>query len=540
MSCRGRLLTPRLDPYNAVASLADCSAPLFPAMTPATETEPPAGSAGPPPGPEPRREAEPVYSAAFWIAYAANTAVVTGNALTFRFAELVDFLGGHERTAGVIIGIATAAALLSRLYLGQALDRYGVRRLWVASSLLFVAGGALLTAADSLSALLLAARSLFAIGLAGMFTCSTVHIQNLVPPHRRTEVIGSLGSSGFVGMILGSLLGDMIFQTIDGRVRFTVLFGASTLLGALYVALVLIVTRRDRHEAPAKTPALHKLALHYWPGNVILVAFVMGTMLAVTTVFLTRFATHRGLSGLGPFFASYAGSAFTFRLVTRGWSRTVGRHRMILFGLAGHAVAMLLLPFVTNEWLFAVPAVFGGFGHALLFPAVVSLGSEAFPIQYRGTGTTLVMGFFDVGTFASAPVLGGIIDAFDGAGFTPMFLFAASTAVSVAFVYSVTTARTPDSDLAVNPFASEGLAAENLAREPTFAGPSARDRSASEIFGPEGSASQTFSRRGTCIEPSARGEQANQSSARDGILTLAPHPPGASDRGGVIPATRCR
>ena len=43
--------------------------------------------------------------------------------------------------------------------------------------------------------------------LAGMFTCSIVHIQNQVPAERRTEVIGNLGSSGFLGMIVGSLLG---------------------------------------------------------------------------------------------------------------------------------------------------------------------------------------------------------------------------------------------------------------------------------------------------------------------------------------------
>ncbi|HEX6984323.1 MAG TPA: MFS transporter [Planctomycetaceae bacterium] len=420
-------------------------------MDPASEPEPsrgPAGESSPGTG---RPADDSGYPAAFWIAYVANVAVVTANALTFRFAELVGHLGGRESTAGLIIGVATAAALLSRLYLGQAIDRYGVRRLWVISSVLFVAGGGLLTAAESLSPLLHVARSLFAIGLAGIFTCSNVHVQGLVPAHRRTEAIGSLGSGGFVGMMLGTALGDAIFHAFSGQVRFTALFGVSTLLGVLHVALVLFVTRRDRHVPPAETPAVHRLVARHWPGNVILVAFAMGLMLAVTTVFLTRFATHRGLSGLGPFFVAYAGSAFAFRLASRGWSRTVGRHRMILLGLAGHAAAMLILPFVTTEWMFAVPALFGGFGHALLFPAVISLGSEAFPREYRGTGTTIVMGFFDVGTFVSAPLLGGIIDGFDGTGFTPMFLFAASVAVVVAAVYLLTTARTPDSDLLRSP-----------------------------------------------------------------------------------------
>lgn len=387
------------------------------------------------------------FPAAFWFAYAANVAVVSGNALTFRFAELVGYLGGRESTAGVIIAVATAVSLFARLYLGQAIDRYGVRRLWLLSSLCFTTGGALMTIADSLLILNIA-RSLFAIGLGGVFTCSNVHVQGMVPAHRRTEAIGTLGSGGFLGMFLGTAIGDAIFHLFDGGFRFTVLFGTATLLGLLHLVLIVCVTRRDRHVPPAETPAIHRLLVSHWPGNVILVAFVMGLMFAVTTVFLTRFATARELSGLGPFFASYAISAFTFRMASRNWSRTVGRHRMIFWGLSGHIAAMLVLPFVTSEWLFTLPAIFAGFGHALLFPAVISLGSEAFPREYRGTGTTIVMGFVDVGTFVSAPVLGGIIDGFSGNGFTPMFLFAAAVAVTVVVIYQRTSARVPDSDLA--------------------------------------------------------------------------------------------
>ncbi len=185
-------------------------------MPVATEPEPHCGSASVLPTRRPPRLAnDPVYSATFWLAYAANVAAVTANALTYRFAELVDLLGGREQVAGIIIGVATAAALLSRLFLGQAIDRYGVRKLWLTASLIFVAGGACWPCRATCHGSSISPRSLFAIGLAGMFTCSTVHIQSLVPPHRRTEVIGSLGSSGFVGMILGAVLGDVIFHALS-------------------------------------------------------------------------------------------------------------------------------------------------------------------------------------------------------------------------------------------------------------------------------------------------------------------------------------
>ena len=45
-----------------------------------------------------------VYHRPFWIAYVANFALVMGNALMYRFAELVAFLGGSERAAGAIVG----------------------------------------------------------------------------------------------------------------------------------------------------------------------------------------------------------------------------------------------------------------------------------------------------------------------------------------------------------------------------------------------------------------------------------------------------
>ncbi|GIW82057.1 MAG: hypothetical protein KatS3mg105_3864 [Gemmatales bacterium] len=111
---------------------------------------------------------------------------------------------------------------------------------------------------------------------------------------------------------------------------------------------------------------------------------MMGVGVTVTTVFLTRFSTYlqsagHGIQGIGTFFTIYASSAFVFRILTRQWSRTVGRHRMILSGLVGQALGYCLLPFVASDWHFILPAICCGWGHALLFPAVVSLGSGAFP-----------------------------------------------------------------------------------------------------------------------------------------------------------------
>jgi len=246
-------------------------------------------------------------------------------------------------------------------------------------------------------------------------------------------------------MICGSQLGDLIFQAApEGRTRFLLLFGGAALLGTYYLASVLFLTRRDVHERPLETPAAHHLILRYWPGYVALVAIMLGFGITVITVFLTRFATQLGLSGIRTFFAAYSISALMFRVPATRWSRTIGRHRMILLGLAGNGIGHALLPFVTLERHFLIPAVACGFGHALLFPAVLSLGAGRFPRHYRGSGTTIVLGFTEVGAMISAPLFGWIIDNFD---FATMFYSASGCTFSVALLYALTAARQPDYDI---------------------------------------------------------------------------------------------
>jgi MFS family permease len=279
--------------------------------------------------------------------------------------------------------------------------------------------------------------------MAGMLTCSVVYVQDLVPLYKRTEAIGVLGTSGFLAMILGSNLGDGIFALYPlGNTRFAALCTAVVALGVFYLACVLVMRRHAHVPLPNSPPAI-KLLIHYWPGMVVAVAMTMGMGFSLTTVFLTRFATERHIAGIRTFFTVYALVALVFRLPGTRWARTIGRHKTILIGLSGNAAGYLLLPLVSHDWQFLLPAAACGFGHALLYPAIVSLGAGAFPQRYRGLGTTLVLGLIDLGTAVSPPILGAIIDHW---GFDKMFDLAAFCAFAVMLYYGLTVAWQPDSD----------------------------------------------------------------------------------------------
>lgn len=383
-----------------------------------------------------------IYDRTFWLAYLANTILVLANALTFRFAELVHYLGGSERVAGDIVAVGLLVSVVVRLSSSHVIDDYGTRRMWTLCSLLYITGCLLFLLAHELSWWLYLARIAFVVGLTGMFACSMTHIQNHVPPHRRTEIIGNLGSSGFIGMVLGSNLGDVILRIVpDGRPQFLVLFGTAAALGMCYFGIVLTLTYGQRHVVAAPSPPAFRLLVRHWPGMVVLVALVMGLGICVTTVFLTRFATSRHIDGIGTFFTGYAISAFAFRLAVQNWGRTIGRHWMLVRGVLGHAVGHFLLAYSSEAWHMILPSVLCGFGHALLFPGVVSLGAGAFPREARGSGTAITLGFIDFGSVLFAPVLGQLIVSY---GFQTMFLASSCTMFLVAAIYTVVAVRYRD------------------------------------------------------------------------------------------------
>src|SRR5258708_35475086 len=147
-----------------------------------------------------------------------------------------------------------------------------------------------------------------------MFSCWIVHIQNQVPAHRRTEVIGSLGSSGFVGTIIGTQLSDLIFKFLPAGdahfdPRFIAMFGGAAVLGLVHMGIVFWLTRDDSHAAPHAAPGPFRLLFRYSPGPITVVAVAIGAGFVVAAVFLTRVPTALSPRRIRLFFLRYLLSA---------------------------------------------------------------------------------------------------------------------------------------------------------------------------------------------------------------------------------------
>jgi len=380
------------------------------------------------------------YDLAFWLTYVANLAIMIGHSLLFRYADVVFFLGGSELLLGSIVGIGMVGSLAMRVAQGVGIDRYGPRRMWILSGLLFIAsclGHLLLTRADTPLIFLL--RIGYACAIAGFFGASITFISARAPVSRIAEVVGMLGTSGFLAMVLGTWLGDLLLgggpMTANHlRLMFCVCAG----LGTINVLLALCATWHDDFQPRSRHASAWRLLRRYHPGTVLLVSSATGFGIGLPGTFLRPYAESMDIPGIALFFAVYCPTAFAARFLSRRLPARIGNRRVMHLGLGSMVLAMLLFTVAANQWLLCLPAVALGIAHALLFPSLIAAGTEAFPARNRGLATTLVLAFFDIGTLVGSPIAGGIVSYAGVVGLPPfgtMFVSVAAAIGLSALIY---------------------------------------------------------------------------------------------------------
>lgn len=382
------------------------------------------------------------YDRIFALTYLANSALMVAVAILFRYADFVTVTGGSSLDLGLIAGIGTIGAIAMRVFQGVGIDRFGPRRVWLLSLFLYVLSllGHLLII-DVHGPAVYAMRILMTVSLAGAFGASITFVSLRVPDRRMAEMIGMLGSSGFVGIALGPTLGDWIMGTGEvTRTHVDRLFYLAAACGGVSLLCAFLAThgsvRRPLRRQPHPWPLIKK----YHPGMLLLIAAAMGVGIGFPMVFLRKYGSDLGIPGIRYYFIVYAAVAFTMRVSTRRLPERIGPRPMILTGLACLSVSMLLYLLVVDQWTLMIPAVAAGCAHAFLFPSVTSAGATTFPVRYRGLATTLILAFFDVGTLFGQPMIGGILEYSPTIGLAPyptLYITMCVGLVSVGVTYMI-------------------------------------------------------------------------------------------------------
>lgn len=395
-----------------------------------------------------------MYNRVFWLAYSANTMLMVAVSLLFRYADFVTFHGGTPLNLGLIVGVGMVGALAMRGFLGTAIDHYGARRVWLASLVAVMTSLLLhltLTSVHTPTVYLL--RILLMVGLAGAFGASLTFMSLRAPAGRMGEMVGTLGSSGFIGIATGPVLGDWLFsngQVTGFHVQRMFLLSAAAVV--LSLVCTLLATHGSRRPRAKKRPSLIALLLRYHPGPMLLVAAAMGIGVMLPHTFLRAYTAYLDIPRIRTFFLVYAATAFAVRIATRRFTDRLGVRPVVLLGLSFMAASMLSYILVQHELMLALPAALGGIAHAFLFPAVVTGGSMTFPARYRGLATTLVLGMFDISNLVGQPAIGAVVEYAPRFGWPPyatMFtcVALAMTVSAVAYWLLSRPRRTPQQNV---------------------------------------------------------------------------------------------
>ena len=376
------------------------------------------------------------------MAYVSNSLVMVAVALLYRYADFVALLGGAEFHLGWIVGVGMVGSLMARVVLGSCIDRYGAKLIWLGSILLIaVTCFAHLAIASHTGAAIYLLRILFCCALAGIYGASITFVSGRGPTSRMAELIGMLGTSGFLGMVTGTALGDLLFGAVKAdHSQIVTMFVAAGLLTLLAFPFAWLATRSETRPTHTHDDAsMFSVLRRYHPGAVLVVAVVIGMALGMPGVFLRPFAAQLDIPRIGLFFLVYAVTAIITRVLTRRWAERFGARRIILLGTAGMAGSMTLFLLVHAEWQLVWPAIGLGCSHAIVLPSVIAAGNVTFPARHRGLATLLVLAAFDLGQLCGAPMAGAVLRFSPSLGmpsYPTMFLMMAAVLALIGIYYA--------------------------------------------------------------------------------------------------------
>jgi MFS family permease len=376
-----------------------------------------------------------MFGRTFWLAYVANLLLMVGVSTLFRYADFVRLGGGTPFTLGLIVGVGMIGSLLMRGVLGTSIDHYGAGRIWALSLVMIIASLLLhLTIGSVNGPLVYVARIALMVGQAGAFGASLTFVTLRAPSGRTGEMVGMLGSSGFIGLAVGPILGDWLFATPEvTSAHIRQMFLMATTAAIMSLVCVLFASRGESPiRINRRRPPMVWLLRRYHPGPILICAAAMGIGVMMPHTFVRPYTQHLGLPRILTFFVVYAAAAFSVRILTRRFTDRFGIRPIVQLGFAFLALSLLSFLLVDREWLLVVPASIGGVAHAFLFPAIVTGGSLSFPTRYRGLATTLVLAMFDIANLIGQPIIGGIIEyapKFGLPGYATMFVGVASVTV---------------------------------------------------------------------------------------------------------------
>ena len=316
--------------------------------------------------------------------------------------QYVVSLGGTASQIGFVIGTFTLFSVLTRPYFGKFIDIYGRKKFMLFGAGLFSILFAVYGQIDAILPLCLI-RAVHGIAHGSYMAAAFAYVADLAPPDRRGQVMGIYGVANVVAMALFPTIGSAVVETTKS---FPMLFVISTILAAGAFLSVCFVDEIATVKKKAGTTGIMSAARQQPVLIASLTLFSAATVYGAVVTFLPVYAPQKGLANVGIFFSTYAVFTLISRLTAGKMSDRYGRRKIIIPFLGIVAIAVFLLPILSNLFLLMLIGACFGLGFGAFIPSLNAyVVDESAPAQ-RASALAFFTAFMDVGITSGALILG--------------------------------------------------------------------------------------------------------------------------------------
>lgn len=337
------------------------------------------------------------------------TYIIGVSSITPAFPRIVNDLNISAKDVGLLISVFSFPGILLTLFLGIVADRWGSKRIIVPFLMLFgIAGGLCFFVRDF--KLLLILRLIQGIGAAPLASLTVAIIGYL---YSGKELVSAMGYNSSVRSI--------------GSAGYPAIGGALAMIGWYYpfilpvIAIPIGFIVLSTLKVPEPENELHirehlNIIWRKLRNRRIVGLLVIGIIIFIMIfgLYMTCFPLLLGNSfAASPFIigliiaSAYLIAAFTSsqlgKIMNLFSRKTILKISFILYTLA-----LLIIPLISQLWLFFIPVVIFGIAQGMSIPVIQTLWAEATPLKYRASFMSVSGMSFQVGK-TLGPFLMGLV-----------------------------------------------------------------------------------------------------------------------------------
>lgn len=380
---------------------------------------------------------EKLWTTAFVLIILVNFLAYVGNFMLMSTLPLHTLnIGGNKIMAGLIIGIYSLTAFISRLQIGSQLDQKGRKPIMLAGLLIVLLVTVSYIAAAYSVLMLLMLRAIHGIGWSTITTSTNTIASDLIPATRRTEGMGFFGLSISLAMVIGPGLGIYVMENCNYMVLFAL--AACFILLALFAGFSNSYNHQGKSDENKLTENLQqnkKIAViertALWPSFLF---FIIVLTYSTIMIFLPSYASYRGVSNIGIFFIIISLAMTVTRLTMGRVADRYGTAKVVVPSMILLGIALQLLFVASSLPTFLIAAAIYGIGYGVAQPLLNALVVSFAPVDRRGAANATFLCAMDMGGILGAAIWGLVAQIF---GFAYMYSASAILIILSVIIYMV-------------------------------------------------------------------------------------------------------